>query len=190
MSWTALARELSPTPLCYSAEEKGAAARPLLLPLVRSESSVRAAAGVRSPTRASAPRACRSTGWPAPPSLQTSVHLETRCSSQADWQGCSTSSGPAARWASTRVLLRHAEREPGALGGRRGSGRQQAQRRLSAPRQKEAPPAGPSQLIGGHRRWEARLWRRAGAWRCAGRAPHSWLHAHRRRVRLRDRLCP
>jgi hypothetical protein len=33
-------------------------------------------------------------------------------------------------------------------------------------------------------------WRRAGASRCAGRAPHSWPRGHRDRPRGRGRVCP
>jgi hypothetical protein len=47
---------------------------------------------------------------------------------------CWKSSAPAARWASTRVAAPPAERQPVALASGRGSGRQQADRRLSQPR--------------------------------------------------------
>jgi hypothetical protein len=62
---------------------------------------------------------------------------------------CSVSSGPGARSALTRVAARPREREPGALAGRRGSGRQQAHRRLPQSRRSRAAgvadhDAGPS----------------------------------------------
>jgi hypothetical protein len=46
------------------------------------------------------------------------------------------SSGPTARWASTRMAARPRERKPGALAGRRGSGPAEAHRRLSQPRER------------------------------------------------------
>ena len=48
------------------------------------------------------------------------------------------SSRPAARWATTRVAARPRKRQPGMLARRRGSGRQQAQRRLMQPRRSRA----------------------------------------------------
>jgi len=70
-------------------------------------------------------------------------------------RGCPVSSGPGARSALTRMAVRPREREPGALAARRGSGRQQAHRRLPQSRQRRAAGvadhnAGPSK-----------------AWRCA-----------------------
>lgn len=65
------------------------------------------------------------------------------------------SSGPGARSASTRVAARPREREPGALAGPRGSGRQQAHRQLPQSRQRKA--AGVADQNAG----PSRAWRRA-----------------------------
>ena len=85
----------------------------------------------------------------APPSRRTSALR--RSDSLA--QRCPSSSGPGARSALTRVAVRPRERESGELAGCRGSGRQQAHRRLSQSRRKRA--AG----VADHEAGPSRVWR-------------------------------
>jgi hypothetical protein len=107
-------------------------------------------------------------------------------------RGCSSlarSSGPEARSALTRVADRPREREPSALAGRRGPGRQQAQWRLPKARQRRA--AGTADHNAGLSR----------AWRCAPLAKLRCVTSRRSRpaivlarvwrsVRPRDCVCP
>ena len=100
------------------------------------------------------------------------------------------SSGPGARSALTRMAARPREREPGALAARRGSGRQQAHRRLPQSPGKGGQPAWPI-TTPDRRGVEMRtFWRRTGAWLRAGRDPLSCSRELWMAARPRDCLCP
>jgi hypothetical protein len=114
---------------------------------------------------------------PTEPSQKRALHINRRCRVgycripirlRKRRNQPSSSSGPAARWASRRVAARPRGQQRGALARRRGSGRQQAHRRLPQLRQRRAAGvadhnAGPSM-----------------AWRCAALANLSTLKLRRR----------
>ena len=106
------------------------------------------------------------------------------------------SSGPGARSALTSVAARPREREPGALAGRRGSGRRQAHRRLRQSRRRRAAGvadhhAGPSRAwrcvpLAIRRTWLLRVWRPAFMFWRARRAS---AQSVRRRPQERSCCC-
>jgi hypothetical protein len=108
----------------------------------------------RPPSKSRSPNCSRSSGCSTADALP--LHQRAAITPHA-W----CSSGPAARSASTRVVAQPPEREPGALAGRLGSGRQQAHRRHPQTRQRREPPR-PITTPDRRGRADAHLWRRAG----------------------------